>query len=58
MLDNDAVAAAAGEHRYGAGRGASDMVYLTVSTGVGGGVVLHNELPSAARAATAASSAT
>ena len=44
VLDNDGVAAAAGEHRYGAGRGASDLVYLTVSTGVGGGVVLHNEL--------------
>jgi glucokinase len=44
VLDNDAVAAAAGEHRYGAGRGARNMVYLTVSTGVGGGVILDGEL--------------
>ena len=40
VLDNDATAAAAGEHRYGAGRGTRTMVYLTISTGVGGGVVL------------------
>jgi glucokinase len=40
VLDNDATAAAVGEHRYGAGRGTRHMVYLTVSTGVGGGAVL------------------
>jgi glucokinase len=39
VLENDATAAAAGEHRYGAGRGTRDMVYLTVSTGIGGGVI-------------------
>jgi glucokinase len=44
VLDNDGVAAAAGEHRYGAGRGARNMVYLTISTGVGGGVILDGEL--------------
>jgi glucokinase len=44
VLDNDATAACAGEHRYGAGRGAQTMVYLTVSTGVGGGVVLDGKL--------------
>src|SRR4051794_23181318 len=44
VLDNDATAAAAGEFRYGAGRGTSNMVYLTISTGVGGGVVLDSEL--------------
>jgi glucokinase len=44
VLDNDAVAACAGEHRYGAGRGTSDMVYLTISTGVGGGVVIDGQL--------------
>jgi glucokinase len=43
-VENDATAAAAGEHRYGAGRGTRDMVYLTVSTGVGGGVVLGDRL--------------
>jgi glucokinase len=44
VLDNDATAACAGEHRYGAGRGTRNMVYLTVSTGVGGGVVLDGQL--------------
>ena len=38
-LENDATAAALGEQRHGAGRGAHDLVYLTVSTGIGGGVV-------------------
>ena len=44
VLDNDATACAAGEHRYGAGRGTRDMVYLTLSTGVGGGVVFDGRL--------------
>ena len=44
VLENDATACAAGEHRYGAGRGAQNMVYLTVSTGVGGGVVIDGRL--------------
>lgn len=38
-LDNDANAAAIGEWRAGAGRGADDIVMLTLGTGVGGGVV-------------------
>jgi glucokinase len=44
VLDNDATAAAAGELRYGAGRGRRNMVYLTLSTGVGGGVVIDGKL--------------
>jgi glucokinase len=44
FLENDATAAAAGEHRYGAGAGTRHMVYLTVSTGVGGGVVVDGRL--------------
>jgi glucokinase len=43
-LENDATAAAAAEHRYGAGVGVRNMVYLTVSTGVGGGVVVGGRL--------------
>lgn len=43
-MDNDANAAALGEHRYGAGRGISNMVYFTVSTGIGGGVIIGNRL--------------
>jgi glucokinase len=44
VLENDATAAAAGEHRYGAGVGTRNMVYLTISTGVGGGVVIDGRL--------------
>ena len=44
VLENDATAAAAGEHRWGAGAGIRNMVYLTLSTGVGGGVVIDGRL--------------
>jgi glucokinase len=44
MLDNDANAAALAEHEYGAGRGADDMVYITISTGIGGGVIVGGRL--------------
>ena len=43
-LENDATAAAAGEHRFGAGAGTRHMVYLTVSTGIGGGVIVDGQL--------------
>src|SRR5207248_1712726 len=39
FVENDANAGALGECRYGAGRGCRDMLYFTVSTGVGGGVI-------------------
>jgi glucokinase len=38
-VDNDATAAALGEHTFGAGAGTTDMVMLTLGTGVGGGVI-------------------
>ncbi|MCH8087239.1 MAG: ROK family protein [Chloroflexi bacterium] len=44
LLANDADLAALGEHRYGAGRGYQDMLYMTSSTGVGAGVVLNGRL--------------
>ena len=44
LLANDADLAALGEHRYGAGQGASDMAYVTSSTGVGAGVIISGRL--------------
>jgi glucokinase len=44
LLENDGVAAAFGEWLYGAGRGLRHLVYVTVSTGVGGGVVVDGRL--------------
>jgi glucokinase len=43
-VDNDAGAAAIAEHRVGAGRGTSELVLLTLGTGVGGGVVTGGRL--------------
>ena len=39
-VDNDANAAALAEWRFGAGRGSSAMIMLTLGTGVGGGLVV------------------
>ena len=44
FLDNDANMAALGEWQFGAGKGHTDLVYLTISTGIGGGVISNNQL--------------
>jgi len=44
ILANDGDLGALGEHRDGAGRGVDDLVYLTVGTGVGAGVVIGGRL--------------
>lgn len=44
MVENDANAAAFGETRLGAGKGCHDVIYVTVSTGVGAGLVLNNRV--------------
>jgi len=40
VIDNDANAGALGEARFGAGRDHLPLVYMTLSTGIGGGIVL------------------
>lgn len=44
VLKNDADAAALGEWMFGAGRGTKNMIYLTISTGIGGGIIINNQL--------------
>ena len=40
-IANDATLGAVGEHAYGIGQGVNDLVYVTVSTGIGGGVIVN-----------------
>jgi predicted NBD/HSP70 family sugar kinase len=44
IMDNDANCAALAEWREGAGRGADTLVYYTVSTGVGTGVIIDGKV--------------
>ena len=43
-VDNDANVAALAEHRFGAAKGATNAVMLTIGTGVGGGVIIDGQL--------------
>ncbi len=43
-LDNDANAGALGEFRFGAGRGADSLFYITLSTGIGGGLLCGGKI--------------
>ena len=43
-VGNDANVAALGEWRFGAGKGTSNLIYLTISTGIGGGVIMDGQL--------------
>ena len=44
FVENDANAAGLGEYMFGAGRGCHDMVYMTISTGIGGGIIINGQI--------------
>jgi glucokinase len=44
QLENDGIAAAIGEWKHGAGKGLQSIVYVTVSTGIGGGVIVDGNV--------------
>lgn len=44
IIENDANAAAIGEHWMGAGKGMKNLVCITLGTGVGGGIVLNDKI--------------
>lgn len=43
-IENDADAAALAEYQWGGSAGSERLIYVTVSTGIGGGVILHGKL--------------
>ncbi len=51
LLENDANCQAVAEHQFGAGRGYRHMIFVTISTGIGGGIIIENELYSGASGA-------
>lgn len=44
VIENDANAAALAELKYGAGKNLDSFIYITVSTGIGGGIILNKKL--------------
>ncbi len=44
FVDNDANVATLAEHRFGAGRGYDNLIYATLATGIGGGLILNGQL--------------
>lgn len=44
FVDNDANAQAFAEYKYGAGKGYEDMIFVTISTGIGAGIISNGKL--------------
>jgi len=53
FVQSDADMAALGEHRFGVGQGLDDLIYITVSTGIGGGIITGGEVLYGSRIAAA-----
>ena len=51
LLENDANCQGIAEHQFGAGRGYRHMIFMTISTGIGGGIIIDDELYSGASGA-------
>ena len=44
IIENDANASALAEYRFGGGRGYNAVLYMTMSTGIGGGIILDGQV--------------
>lgn len=44
-IENDAVLGGLGEARFGHGQGCANMLYITISTGVGTGIIVNGRIP-------------
>lgn len=44
LIENDANACALAEYRFGGGRGYNSVLYMTMSTGIGGGIVINGQI--------------
>lgn len=44
IVTNDANAAALGEYRFGAAKGFKNLIYITISTGIGGGIMINGQI--------------
>jgi glucokinase len=44
MVDNDANVGALGEFTFGAGKGSTNLIYYTISTGIGGGIIINGQI--------------
>ncbi len=44
VIENDANACALAEYRFGGGRGYNSVLYMTMSTGIGGGIVINGQI--------------
>jgi glucokinase len=44
IVDNDANVGALGEFTFGAGKGSTNLIYYTISTGIGGGIIINGNI--------------